>query len=202
MKLSTSIFATSFICFSLHHHLAAQSTLSTIQGAVRDESGISLPYANIVLLEEESGNLISGSMTDEDGLFSLQVLTHGKVLLKVSTIGYHSHQSEPFILNPGIKKDLGPLILSREITDLEAVTVNADKPSVHIQADKTIVNIEGTVMAEGNNALDVVGRSPGVYVDADGNINLNGRSGVIILLDERQTYMSAEDLASFLRAMP
>ncbi|MEX2514383.1 MAG: TonB-dependent receptor, partial [Cyclobacteriaceae bacterium] len=202
MKLSTAIFATTSLFLSLLNHLAAQSALSTIQGSVIDESGISLPYANIVLLEDESGDLISGSMTDEEGLFSLQISAHGKVFLKVSTIGYHSHQSEPFILNPGIKKDLGPLTLSREITDLEAITVNAAKPSVLIQADKTIVSIEGTVMAEGNNALDVVGRSPGVYVDGDGNINLNGRSGVIVLLDERPTYMSAEDLANFLRAMP
>lgn len=50
--------------------------------------------------------------------------------------------------------------------------------------------------------MDVIGRSPGVFVDADENINLNGKSGVMVLLDDRQTYMSAKDLADFLRAMP
>lgn len=88
------------------------------------------------------------------------------------------------------------------MASLDEVEVRAARPNVLIQADKTVVNIEGTAMAEGNNALDVVGRSPGVYVDADGNINLNGKSGVMVLLDDRQTYMSAKDLADFLRAMP
>jgi len=47
-----------------------------------------------------------------------------------------------------------------------------------------------------------VGRSPGVYVDGEGNITLNGRSGVIVLIDGRQTHMSSEELANYLRTMP
>jgi hypothetical protein len=64
------------------------------------------------------------------------------------------------------------------------------------------VNVEGTVMAEGANALDVIGRSPGIFVDSEGTINLNGRAGATVMINDRPTYMSAADLANFLRSMP
>src|SRR5690606_21528546 len=116
--------------------------------------------------------------------------------------GFITLKSGEIELSPGMKRDLGILEIKEEVSALQEVTVRSPRPDVIIEADKTIINIEGTVMAAGNTALDVIGRSPGVYVDADGNINLNGRSGVIVLLDDRQTYMSAEELANFLRAMP
>jgi hypothetical protein len=61
--------------------------------------------------------------------------------------------------------------------------------------------VEGTVMAEGANALDVLGRSPGVFITSDGSINLNGRTGVTVMINDRPMYMSAADLTSFLRSM-
>jgi hypothetical protein len=93
-------------------------------------------------------------------------------------------------------------VIEDEMTSLEQVTVKATRPEIIIEADKTIVNVAGTVMAEGSNALQVIGRSPGVYIDQDGIINLNGRAGVTVMINDRPTYMSASDLASFLRAMP
>jgi hypothetical protein len=56
-------------------------------------------------------------------------------------------------------------------------------------------------MAEGANALDVLGRSPGVFITSDGSINLNGRTGVTVMINDRPMYMSAADLTSFLRSM-
>lgn len=88
------------------------------------------------------------------------------------------------------------------MTGLDEVTVQASRPGIIIQPDKTTINVEGTIMAEGSNVLDVIGRSPGIYVDQDGTINLNGRTGVMVMINDRPTYMSATDLANFLRSMP
>ena len=185
----------------LSHVVVAQDS-STLSGQVKETNGNGLPYANIALVKVENGELITGAVSDEQGKFTLSTTASGKAVLSVSSIGFLTYTSEELELKPGLKKDLGVVEIEEEMTALDEVTVQSSRPDVIIEADRTIVNIEGTVLAEGNTALDVVGRSPGVYVDADGNINLNGRSGVIVLLDDRQTYMSAEDLANFLRAMP
>lgn len=183
------------------HEVIAQEK-SILKGQVIQSEGDALPYANVALVQAEDGKLISGAVSDELGEFILTTAASGKAILYVSSIGFETYQSEEFEITPGLKKDLGPLNLKEEVSSLDEVTVRSSKPDVIIEADKTIVNIEGTVLAEGNTALDVIGRSPGVYVDSDGNINLNGRSGVVVLLDDRQTYMGAQELANFLKAMP
>ena len=185
----------------LSHVVVAQDN-STLQGQIIETNGKGLPFANIALVKADNGELITGAVSDDQGKFTLSTKATGKAILSVSSIGFVTYTSEELELEPGFNRDFGTVEIEEELTSLDEVTVQSSRPEVIIEADRTIVNIEGTVLAEGNTALDVVERSPGVYVDADGNINLNGRSGVIVLLDDRQTYMSAEDLANFLRAMP
>jgi hypothetical protein len=155
----------------------------------------------VALLSPE-GVLLEGAVTDEAGNFSIATTKTARVKLVVSSLGYTSYSSEEFELLAGLQKDFGALMLTDELTGLDEVTVNATRPQIIIEPDKTIVNVEGTVMAEGANALDVLGRSPGVFITSDGSINLNGRTGVTVMINDRPMYMSAADLTSFLRSMP
>lgn len=202
MKLQYQLCITLVLFLMGMSHVVVAQDNSTLTGQVKEMNGNGLPYANIALVKADNGELITGAVSDDNGKFTLSTKEAGKAYLSVSSIGFVTYTSEAFELKPGLKKDMGIVEIEEEMTALDEVTIQSSRPDVIIEADRTIVNIEGTVLAEGNTALDVVGRSPGVYVDADGNINLNGRSGVIVLLDDRQTYMSAEDLANFLRAMP
>src|SRR5690554_2759525 len=202
MKLHHQLCITLVLFLMGMSHVVVAQDQSTLLGQVQETNGNGLPYANIALIQADNGDLITGAVSDGNGKFTITTTASGKALLTVSSIGFVTYESEEIELKPGLKKDFGSLEIKEEISSLEEVTIQSTRPDVIIEADRTIVNIEGTVLAEGNTALDVIGRSPGVYVDADGNINLNGRSGVIVLLDDRQTYMSAEDLANFLRAMP
>lgn len=180
---------------------AAPKEVAKITGKVADQKGQPVAYANVALIQED-GALVDGAVSDENGVFLIESTKTAKVKLVVSSIGYESFTSEPFDLAPGVSKDFGDLSISDEMTGLDEVTVKASRPEIIIEPDKTIVNVEGTVMAQGSNALDVIGRSPGIYVDQEGNINLNGRSGATVMINDRPTYMSSTDLANFLRSMP
>jgi len=202
MKLHHQLCITLVLFLMGMSHVVVAQDQSTLLGQVKEANGNGLPYANIALIKADNGDLITGAVSDENGKFTISTSASGKAKLSISSIGFLTLESEEIDLKPGFQKNFGSLEIKEELSSLDEVTVQSSRPDVIIEADRTIVNIEGTVLAEGNTALDVIGRSPGVYVDADGNINLNGRSGVIVLLDDRQTYMSAEDLANFLRAMP
>ena len=52
------------------------------------------------------------------------------------------------------------------------------------------------------NTLEVLERIPGVTVNSNGDISLNGRAGVLVMIDGRATYMSAQDLSSYLKSIP
>lgn len=201
MKTTNFLFLSMLIYFLGISNLAATpKEVARITGKITDQKGEPVPYANVALVQLDGG-LVDGAVSDEDGRFLIESTKTAKVKLVVSSIGYVSFSSEPFDILPGISKDFGNLSISDEMTGLDEVTVKASRPEIIIEADKTIINVEGTVMAEGANALDVVGRSPGIYVDQDGNINLNGRTGATVMINDRPTYMSATDLANFLRSM-
>ncbi|KEO71953.1 outer membrane beta-barrel family protein [Anditalea andensis] len=199
MKLSNYLFPIVLIFLMGSSQVVAQQSLS---GQIKSVEGETLPFVNVSLLEEGTLKLVTGSVSDENGNFQISTSRTGRFKLQLSMIGFETHLSTEFDLKSGEKKNFNVLTMEAEVAALGEVTVSSTRPNIVIQADKTIVNVEGTVMAEGSTALDVIGRSPGIYVDADGNINLNGRSGITVLIDDRQTYMSATDLANFLRSMP
>ncbi len=196
-----------FLVLAIFVYLLGMSTLAAqpkesalLRGTITNQKGEPVPYANVALLSPE-GVLLEGAVTDEEGNFSISTTKSARVKLVVSSLGYTSYTSEEFELQAGLQKDFGKLLLEDELTGLDEVTVNATRPQIIIEPDKTIVNVEGTVMAEGANALDVLGRSPGVFITSDGSINLNGRTGVTVMINDRPMYMSAADLTSFLRSM-
>lgn len=201
MKTTNFIFLTLFIYLLGISNLAAKE-ISRISGKVVDQKGLAVAYANVALISVQTGGLVDGAVSDEEGNFLIESVKTSSVKLVISSIGFKQFESEVFELTPGMEKNMESLTIEDEMTGLEEVTVKATRPEIIIEADKTIVNVEGTVMAEGSNAFDVIGRSPGVYVDQDGNIILNGRSGVTVMINDRPTYMSAVDLSNFLRAMP
>jgi hypothetical protein len=196
-----TVFATLF-CFFLGLSNLAATQISIISGKVLDEKGNGVPFANVALVEAGTGNLLTGDVTKEDGTFEIESIHTGAMLLKVSSIGFETYSSEKFDLKSGSTKVFMNIELKEELGNLKEVTVKATRPEIIVEADKTTINVEGTVLAEGNTALDVIGRSPGVYIDENNTINLNGRQGVTVMINDRPTYMSSTDLANFLRAMP
>jgi hypothetical protein len=105
------------------------------------------------------------------------------------------------ILQPIIVR--GQRLFTPEKADsLKAVTVNGRKPPVEVKADRTIVNVEGTINSVGQNVLDILRKSPGITVDKDDNISLSGKNGVKIYIDGRQVPLNGTDLADYLKTLP
>src|SRR4026207_232363 len=83
---------------------------------------------------------------------------------------------------------------------LQGVTVSSEKPMMEVKADKTIVNVEGTMNAVGNDALELLRKSPGVTVDKDDNITLAGKNGVQVYIDGKPSPLTGTDLTSYLKS--
>src|ERR1700754_1356482 len=84
---------------------------------------------------------------------------------------------------------------------LQKVTVTGRKPPVERKQGKTIVNVEASVTNSGSTVLEVLEKSPGVTVDRNGGITLNGKPGVLVTIDDKPTYLSGEDLNNLLSSM-
>ena len=82
------------------------------------------------------------------------------------------------------------------------MSVVSKRPLIENKIDKTVVNVDAAPTNGGLSALEVLEKSPGVTVDNDGNISLKGKSGVTVLIDGKETYLTATDLANYLKNMP
>jgi hypothetical protein len=84
---------------------------------------------------------------------------------------------------------------------LKSIEIAAKKPLLEQNIDRTVVNVESMISAASSNTLEVLNKTPGVTVDQNGNIQLNGK-GVMVLINGRTTYMSGQDLANYLKSLP
>lgn len=85
---------------------------------------------------------------------------------------------------------------------LKPATVTAHRPLVEHLIDRTIINADALISSAGSTVLDLLEKSPGVQVDANGDIKLQGKNSVKIYIDDKPTYLSGEDLANYLRSLP
>lgn len=87
-------------------------------------------------------------------------------------------------------------------SEMQAVQVVAKKKPIERKIDKTVVNVDAMLTTSGGTAMDVLENTPGLQVDSDGNISMQGKQGVLVMIDGRPTYMNAEALAAYLKGLP
>ena len=175
----------------------AQST-NTLTLKVENSNGAPLAHATVELLRTDS-SLVKVLVTDTTGSGLFNQLSSGAYFARISRVGFAPHQTNPFSVNGNTS--LPPIILTAATETMKTVTVTARKPFIEMLPDKTIVNLEASITNVGTTALEALEKLPGVTVDKDGNISLKGKSGVLILIDGKQSYMDAAQLSSMLGGM-
>ena len=181
----------------------ASVAYAQISGNLKDVKGGPVSYANVALLQAADSSLLTGAVSDADGRFQLQSpAAGGTYLLRLSAIGFTQVYTPAFKASEGsFKKDFGSLVLKEDVQMLQEVSVESMRPTIINEADKMVVSVEGTALAAGSTAFDVLEKSPGVWIDQDGNIQLNGQAGVRVMIDGRPTYLSAKELQTMLEGM-
>ncbi|MBS1975445.1 MAG: outer membrane beta-barrel protein, partial [Bacteroidetes bacterium] len=93
-------------------------------------------------------------------------------------------------------------MLESQTTELKSIEVVGQKPFMEQKADRTVINVDASPASAGASAMDLLEKSPGVTVDKDGNISLKGKQGVMLMIDDKPTYMTAAQLAGYLKSLP
>ena len=163
---------------------------SNLAGKVQDMQSNPVSYATVSLLRGDS-SLVTGAITDDAGVFLLSAPT-GKYILQVSFVGY---QTTCRTVQAGDKDLL--VTLREESEQLKEVEVKAKKPLIERQFDKIVLNVSNSPFAMGSNGKDLLKKAPGVNVDKDGNVTVNGKS-VEVYIDGRPSYLSGQQLKAML----
>lgn len=181
----------SYLKYSLLILLAWTATAvsaEVVKGAVINTQGEPMPFVTISVLASDS-SLITGAITDDDGKYEIDLSTlntkHSTFIIQASYIGYQTAFGGP------------DFVLREETEHLQELEVKAKKPLIERQMDKLVVNVSASPLAAGSNGNDILRRAPGVRIDKDGNITVNGKS-VEIYIDGKPSYLSGQQLKAML----
>lgn len=178
-----------------------QALGQTISGTVSDQDDRPLPYAHVILLRLSDSTLIKGVATDETGNFEIRTASSGEHHLKVSLIGYKDFTTPVFHLSESSDIRLPKITLSAGI-DLEEVTVAGTRPLFEQKSDRLVINVQSSEMAVGSSASEILGRSPGIQVNAQNNaISINGRTGANIMVNGRMLNLPPDNVVSYLQGI-
>ncbi|WP_426670080.1 TonB-dependent receptor domain-containing protein [Mucilaginibacter sp. McL0603] len=201
MKFIPVLFLTLFTLLQFNF-ANAQTAGGKISGSVLDDAKKPLDGATVILLTAKDSAEVSKQLAHLDGSFTFQNLKDNTYLLRVTYLGYKDYRSDRIVVSQQKPVNLSPFTLSSTGKKLNEVAVTAQKSYIQQKIDRTVVNVGALISNTGTNALEVLEKTPGVQVDADGNITFKGKSGVLVMIDDKPTYLSAENLATYLRSLP
>lgn len=206
MRNQYLIVITLIICFLINPVISiAQSKItgSGVGGTVLDQEKKALDFATISLLKAKDSSLVRTAVSDQAGNFLIKDLPEEEYILTVSMVGFVKSVSEAFRINEANPvKNFSQIVVAKDSKMLGEVTVKAIKPFVERKVDRMVVNVENSIASAGSTALEVLQTAPGVTVDQNDNIAMQGKQGVLVMIDGKQTYMSNADVANLLRNMP
>lgn len=190
-----------FAIFAVVICVQAISQKGQLTGKVIDsQSKDAMLYVTVSVHEVSDSSLVTGGITDIEGVFNISDVPVGKkYLFKCSFIGYTTKFISIDFTN---KKsvDLGEVVLSPGSEVLDGVDVTVDRPTVTYEIDKKVVNVENMNNVASQTAVEVLANIPSVSVDMDGNVSLRGSTGFTLLIDGRPSAMPASEALQLIQA--
>ncbi|NLR57522.1 TonB-dependent receptor [Chitinophaga polysaccharea] len=181
--------------------VAAGAQTGKVTGQVRDEAQQPVVAATILLKKATDSSLVKVALSDTTGAWLLEDIPFNRYFITITYMGYKEWNGPVFNIDQS-QMALENAILQTGANNLKGVTVAAKKPFIEQQLDRTVVNVESSIMAAGGSAMEVMEKLPGVLVDKNGNISIKGKQGVKVMIDDRPAYLSGGELTAFLRNMP
>jgi hypothetical protein len=189
------------ILLPLSLHLLGVAALNAqIHGSVKDDQGHAVSNATVSLLKAKDSSVVKLGLS-VDGNFGFHQVAKDSFFISVSYVGHQPFFSKAFSYNAE-PITLATYNLSSAKSRLGGITVVARKKMLEIKADRTILNVEGAINAAGSDALELLRKSPGVSVDKDENLAVNGKNGVQVYVDNKPMPLNGQDLSGYLKAIP
>ncbi len=112
---------------------------------------------------------VTGSVTDPNGVFSIDAEINGNLTCKVSFVGY-----ETYVATVPPSGNMGIIRLAPSTVQLGEIVVKATRPSTIMKGNALVTEIEGSSLAIAGTANDVLARVP-MVVDNGGTLEVFGK---------------------------
>lgn len=173
------LISTVIVLLAFCSSLQAQS----IKGKVVDVDGSPLEFVNVVMRTLPDSAFVTGAISANDGTFELN--GQGDIVL-FTMIGYRK-QTLPMSY---FKEETFVTMYSLSYT-LDEVVVKSTLPKTSLKGNALVTDIAGSVLEHEGNALDVLGKVPGM-ISMGGNLEVIGRGAPLYYINGRKVTDNAE----------
>lgn len=168
----------------------SQDLKVTVSGVVRDQSADVLPYVNAVIKNSDDSLFVAGTITNDQGLFSISEVTPGNYILELSYVGYTTKQMPILVGRLSQFLDLGTIELQTAPTTLTEVVVEGNHDAVAETLERKVFKVEDNISQSGGSLLQVLQNLPGVTVSDEGTVRVRDSDRVTVLVDGKQTALT------------
>ena len=174
--------------------LYSQENLISIK--TLNETRQAVPFATVTVIRSGDSSLVARTSTDSAGVAKIN-LQDGDYLLLITSVDY-LRLEETLKVEPSKREFIYYL---RAATTLGGVTVTSSRPLIRQEDDKTIVD-PGNLVESSTSGYEVIEKTPGLFMDQDGNIYIHSTTPATIMINGREMKMSTADIASLLKSLP
>lgn len=156
----------------------------TVSGKLIDENSQPLPYANVVVLSLPDSTFVTGTISGEDGSFTLEATSKNQIL-KISSIGYKT------VCKPISPANIGIVQLMSDAQMLGEVVVKGNLPVTRMKGDAMVTSVENSVLSKVGSANDVLNKIPGITKKQDA-FEVFGKGTPLIYINGRKLHDLSE----------
>ncbi|MBC5991861.1 TonB-dependent receptor domain-containing protein [Pontibacter cellulosilyticus] len=174
-----------------------------ITGTIQDDiTKAPVEFASVALVNKATGKIVDGSMTDDNGRFTITGIAPATYRVTVNFLGYVAQAVDNVIVGDGKDEiNIGVISLKTSAKTLSEVSVVGEKPLIEDKIDRMVYNAEKDI-SPGATAADVMAKVPGLSVDLEGNVQLRGSSNIRVLINNKPSAVVASSVADALQQIP
>jgi hypothetical protein len=174
----------------------------TVKGKVLQASNKEpIPFATIALLNEDDSTVVTGAAADERGAFTIKPVVYGSYIVRIGTMGF-----APYFVNVKVNAErtlweLGTILLETGTRTLKEVTIVSQKKMFTMNKDSIIFTPDENFLP-GGTGMELLEYVPGVTIDANNNITMEGKDKVKFYVDDKPIALTGMDYNSYLNNLP
>jgi iron complex outermembrane receptor protein len=199
-KTYTCLLLLFIICYT--HHTYAQNKISGLQGKIINENYAAAEAATIALIRFRDSSNISSTVSGKNGVFEFNGIKPDKYLLQITKVGYHKMISGPYLVSTGRTIVIDSIRLQLAEVNLKEVVITDKRKYYDVRPDKTVLNLDRSILATGTSVLNILNTAPGVKVNSAGDIFLRAGQRAAIFVNGKQVRLEGDDLSSYLQTLP
>ena len=162
------------------------------------EEGTNMPIeqATIRLLQVKDSTLVRGVASGANGNFTLKNVRKGNYLLHISFVGFDPLYKPVRVTGTANPQKLGTMTLADGSIQLGEAVVVGKAAEVTVRNDTVEYNAESYKVSEGAVLEDLLKKMPGVEVDSNGKVTVNGKEIKKVLIDGKEFFSDDPKVAS------